>query len=224
MEKPPVLLIHGFGSSFEHGWKQTGWPDLLSEAGREVIGVDLLGHGGAQKPHDPAAYADVEALVAAAIADRPQVDVVGFSAGAAVALRLLSDTPDRFRKAALMGIGDGILHPQTANPIADAVERGASPDDGESVVFQRLVEQRGNDRAALVAFLRRESRPLMAADLARITCPVLVVVGDRDFNHPAGELASALPNSRLVTLRGVDHFATPADYRAMDAVLTFLAT
>lgn len=224
MEKPPVLLIHGFGSSYEHGWKQTGWPDLLAEAGREVIGVDLLGHGGAEKPHDPAAYADVEALVAAAIAERPLVDVVGFSAGAAVALSLLSDSPERFRKVALMGIGDGILHPQRANPIADAVERGASPEDGELVVFQRLVEQRGNDRAALVAFLRRDSRTPVAADLARITCPVLVVIGDRDFNHPADELASLLPNSHLVTLRGVDHFATPADYRAMDAVLAFLAT
>jgi pimeloyl-ACP methyl ester carboxylesterase len=224
MEKPPVLLIHGFGSSFDHGWRKIGWPDLLGEAGREVIGVDLLGHGGAEKPHDPAAYAEVEARVTGAIASQALVDVIGFSAGAAIALRLMADTPGRFRKAAVMGIGNDILHRRTGNPIADAVERGGAPEDGESVVFQRLVEQPGNDRAALVAFLRRESRSLVATDLARITCPVLVVIGDRDFNHPADELASALPNSRLVTLRGVDHFATPSDFGAMDAVLTFLDT
>ena len=30
------------------------------------------------------------------------------------------------------------------------------------------------------------------------------------------------PDARLVTLRGVDHFGTPADVRCMQAVLDFL--
>ena len=55
---PPVVLVHGFGTSFELTWVHNGWVDLLADEGREVIGVDLLGHGGAPKPHDPAEYAD----------------------------------------------------------------------------------------------------------------------------------------------------------------------
>ena len=35
-------------------------------------------------------------------------------------------------------------------------------------------------------------------------------------------LADALPNARLVTLRGVDHFATPKDFGCLDAALEFL--
>ena len=62
-------------------------------------------------------------------------------------------------------------------------------------------------------------------DLARITTHVLIVLGDQD---PAGTLTpgdglvAALPDARLVTLRGVDHFGTPGDVRCMQAVLGFL--
>ena len=61
------MLVHGFASSFERNWREPGWVDLLGDAGREVIGLDLLGHGAASKPHDPGAYADLESDVAAAL-------------------------------------------------------------------------------------------------------------------------------------------------------------
>ena len=220
---PPVLLIHGFGSSYEHGWRHPGWVDLLQDSGRRVIAVDLLGHGTSEKPHDPAAYADVETRVADAIEAEDQVDVAGFSAGAGIALRLMADDPGRFRRAAVLGVGDNLLGPPEPNRIAAALERGADAEDVDTVVFQRLAEQPGNDRAALVAFLRRSAPRLTREDLARITCPVLVVIGDRDFSYPADALADAIAGSRLVTLRGVDHFATTTDFRAMEAVLSFLA-
>jgi pimeloyl-ACP methyl ester carboxylesterase len=35
-------------------------------------------------------------------------------------------------------------------------------------------------------------------------------------------IVAALPEARLVTLRGVDHFGTPGDVRCMQAVLDFL--
>ena len=63
MRTQPVVLVHGLGSSFEHGWRSTGWIDLLADADRPVIGVDLLGHGTAETPHDPAAYAHLESSI-----------------------------------------------------------------------------------------------------------------------------------------------------------------
>ena len=47
---PPVLFVHGFGTSHESTWVNNGWTALLEDAGREVIGVDMLGHGSAEKP------------------------------------------------------------------------------------------------------------------------------------------------------------------------------
>ena len=65
MRTEPVLLVHGFASSFERNWREPGWADLLHEAGREVIGFDLPGHGNAPKPYEPEAYAHAMETVGA---------------------------------------------------------------------------------------------------------------------------------------------------------------
>jgi pimeloyl-ACP methyl ester carboxylesterase len=220
---PAVLLVHGFASSAEHNWRRPGWLDLLAEAGRETIAVDLLGHGRAPRPTYPADYEAVEANVAAAIGDRGPVDAIGFSAGAQVLLRLAADQPGRFRRLALLGIGARALERGDPEPIIAALEGlRDDPENVHGMVFRRLAEGQGNDRAALIAFLRRPQRPPSAAELSRITGPVLVVLGDQDPAGPGDGLVAALPGARLVTLRGVDHFGTPSDVRCMQAVLDFL--
>jgi pimeloyl-ACP methyl ester carboxylesterase len=222
VEGCPVLLVHGFASSAEHNWRQPGWLDLLAEAGRETIAVDLLGHGHAPRPTSPAEYESVEARVAADIAGYETLDAVGFSAGAHVLLRLAAAEPRRFRRLALLGIGASVLAGGDAESVIAALEGEPDPENVHGMVFRRLADGLGNDRAALVAFLRRPSRPLTADDLALISGPVLVVLGDQDPAGPGEPLVAALPVAQLVTLRGVDHFATPSDVRCMQAVLRFL--
>jgi pimeloyl-ACP methyl ester carboxylesterase len=221
-QEPPVLLVHGFASSAEHNWRHPGWLDLLADCGRETIAIDLPGHGTAPKPADPASYHTVEAHVAAAIEGREPLDAIGFSAGAHVLLRLAADQPGTFRRLALLGIGRGVLEPAGPEPIVAALTSEPDPENVTGMVFRRLADGLGNDRAALIAFLRRPQRPLTSADLARVTAHVLVVLGDQDPGTPGDGLVAALPDARLVTLRGVDHFGTPADVRCMQAVLGFL--
>ena len=221
-QDPPVLLVHGFASSAEHNWRHPGWLDLLADCGRETIAVDLPGHGTAPKPADPAGYQGVEAYVATAVQGREPLDAIGFSAGAHVLLRLAADQPGTFRRLALLGIGRGVLEPADPEPIVAALTSEPDPENVSGMVFRRLADGLGNDRDALVAFLRRPQRPLTAADLARVAAQVLVVLGDQDPAGPGDGLVAALPDARLVTLRGVDHFGTPADVRCMRAVLGFL--
>ncbi len=223
MEQLPVLLVHGFASSAEHNWRQPGWVDLLTESGREVIAVDLLGHGDSPHPTSPEEYESVESRVADEIAAYEQVDAIGFSAGSHVLMRLASEHPERFHRLALLGVGEKAISGEgDSSDIISALEGDPDPENMQGVVFRRLADAARNDRAALIAFLRRPQKSLTADDVGRITCPVLVVVGDQDPYGPGDGLAEAIPGSELVTLRGVDHFGTPNDVRCMEIVLNFL--
>jgi pimeloyl-ACP methyl ester carboxylesterase len=70
-----------------------------------------------------------------------------------------------------------------------------------------------NERAFMGYWMRYvepslRTASVAAADLARVTCPVLVVHGDRDRSAPyqGGQAwAAALPNARLLTVSGTAH-------------------
>ena len=51
---------------------------------------------------------------------------------------------------------------------------------------------------------------------------MLVILGDKDFAGPAEPLVDALPDARLVTLRGIDHFQSTRDFTCIDAALEFI--
>ncbi len=225
----PVVLVHGWGGSFASTWQRNGFTALLDDAGLEVIGVDLLGHGDAPKPHEPDAYHDLTERVVASLPDGP-VDAIGFSLGAMTLLRLAIAEPQRFNRLVLAGVGANVLEPdqRASQLIADGLEQvaaGEDPAELDNVVrlFVQYAQQPGNDLEALTAIMNRPASAVPTGDeLARVTCPVLVIVGDRDFAHPGDALADAFPDGRCQTLKNVDHFATPDSFGFFDAALEFL--
>jgi pimeloyl-ACP methyl ester carboxylesterase len=221
----PVVLVHGWGGSFASTWQGPGWEALLEDAGRTVIGVDLLGHGTAPKPHDPAAYADLTQRISAALpSDGSPVDAIGFSLGAITLLTLASREPGRFGRIVVGGVGQNVVRRDDSGTkaILAALRGTGDPADIGSQVFAHYASQRGNDAEALAAVLERERPPLDADALGRIACPVLVCLGTKDFAGPAEPLLALLPNARYVPLQGVDHFATPESFAFIDAALEFL--
>jgi pimeloyl-ACP methyl ester carboxylesterase len=222
MTEPPVVLLHGFATSADRTWRDNGWVDLLTDAGRTVIAPDLLGHGRADKPHDPAAYDQLEDLVLAELPGEP-VDAIGFSLGARVLLDLASQHPQRFRRLVVAGVGANLFRGDDPELIAQAILGEGPSENPVGQYFRQLAADESSDPHALVAYLRREGhRPITDEGLARVALPVLVVLGDRDFAGPADPLLDRLPDARLVTLSGVDHFATPKQFGFIDAALEFL--
>jgi pimeloyl-ACP methyl ester carboxylesterase len=222
MTEPAVLLIHGFATSADRTWRDNGWIDLLSDSGRVVFAPDLLGHGTNAKPHDPTAYDSLEDDVMAVLPPEP-VDAIGFSLGARVLLDLASRHPDRFRRLVVAGVGANLFRSDDPELIAQAILGEGPSENPVGQYFRQLAADPDSDPEALVAYLRRSShRPLTDEALAQITAPVLVVLGDRDFAGPADPLLERLPNARLVTLSGVDHFATPKQFGFIDAALEFV--
>lgn len=228
MSARPVVLLHGLATNSTRTWGETGWVDLLSDAGRTVVAPDLLGHGSAAQPRDPAAYDEFEADVLRRLPDEP-VDAVGFSLGARTLLVLAAAHPERFGRLVVAGVGVNLFRRDGSSAaLADALS--GSDDGGDDAEphpmvhhFRQLAASSGQAIEALVALLRRPNPPQLDAEvLAAVTHPTLVVLGDRDFAGPADPLVEALPDPTLVTLRNVDHFATPKAMGFLDAAFRHL--
>ena len=226
-ENVPVVLVHGWGGSFRDTWQKPGINALLEDIGRIPIGLDLLGHGEQDKPHDPDAYTELPSWLLAHLPDNPVVDAVGFSLGALTILRALVAAPQRFGKVVLAGIGDGVFtksSPDAHKRIVDALEGRAPEDDTFARMFAHYGNTPGNDLLALTAIMKRPaSEPVTEEQLSAITNEILIVIGDADFAGPATRLAAAFPNAKLTVLRNTDHFATPESFLFIDAILEFLA-
>ena len=221
--RPPVLPLHGLGTSADTTWRTNGWIDLLGDEGREVIAPDLLGHGAAPRPIDPVAYTRLEAEVADQLPPGP-IDAIGFSLGARILLTLAASEPERFRRLVVAGVGANLFRPMDPEPLAQALEQGRATGDPGIDYFIRLATSGATDGRAMAALLRSPGRgPLDPAALRAVTLPVLVVMGGADFAGPPDPPVDALPEARLLLLARCDHASTPKDLRFLDAAITFLA-
>src|SRR5215471_2293746 len=123
-----VLLIHGFASNRNEGWRRTGWYGAFERRRMRVIALDQRGHGESAKLYDPEAYAREKlAGDAVALLDHlgvRQPEVFGYSMGTRTALQMALDAPDRVNNLILGGIGGKMLEPPqpvVGEPMADAM-------------------------------------------------------------------------------------------------------
>jgi pimeloyl-ACP methyl ester carboxylesterase len=232
-EGAPIVVVHGFGASRAITWANTNWYQTLSSAGRRLIAIDCRGHGQSGKPHDQPSYE--EGRMAAdilAVLDElgiEQADVMGYSMGGYLAIRLMDDSPDRVGRAILAGVGETYF--RYSRERAEIIAQGLlAPDpativDPEALMFRTFCERAGNDLVALAACIRRPRRAIEPDELARIPHPVLVVCGEQDDTSGRPEpLANAFPNGRAVTVPRRNHHSTVGDRIYKDATLEFLKT
>ena len=221
---PPVLMVHGWAGSFARTWQLSGVETLLQETGRKVIGVDLLGHGTAEKPHDPTDYYDLS-LPIRQKANDSQIDAVGFSLGAIALLHAATINPGMFRKLILLGIGDGMFephNPKDSELIISGIDGTAEVENTLARQFGNYARHSDNDPLALRAVLQRPRGDVFTkANAAAITADVLVLVGDRDFVLPADELVKSFKNAKFKLLKNCDHFASTDNFTFIDAMLEF---
>ena len=218
---PPVLLLHGLATSPERTWRDSGLIDLLTDAGRTVLAPTLPGHG----PEASTSGIDDRELLDEVLHLFPDApcDVVGFSLGGQLALRVAREHPGRINRLVVAGVGENLFRRDDPAPLIAALRSGQAGEDVFSGHFLQLASESGNDPLALAALLERpRAEPLTPEDLASVTSPTLVIVGERDFVGSIDRLVDALPDARGVVLPSVDHFQTPKAFPFIDAVLEFL--
>lgn len=228
----PILLVHGFGTcSFL--WRDIG--PTLAMANRTAFAVDLFGYGESDRPFDAqfgiAAQSDYldRALTALRLS---KATVVGIDLGAAVAMHLAYNRPDRVERLVLVNpiafddvpaedvktmqrntgrfafqISRGVLG--AAPLMRELLERSvADPEHMPDPLLARYlapyVGQEGLNH--LLALARSvDDEDMVEVELNQLDCPTLIVWGDQDpFVSPklGDRLADTIPGSRLVRLPG----------------------
>jgi pimeloyl-ACP methyl ester carboxylesterase len=229
----PVVLLHGFTSSFRGTWERTGWVDLLVASGRRVVGLDFPSHGESQRVDD-VRRCDAEQLAADVVALLDEVridkaDVLGFSMGAGIALRIAMADPHRVDRLVLGGIGDpalnGLHDPQQLEAIAAAFGAEAADEVADPVAarIRKNAELAGVDPRALLPFLQTGGWPGGLDELRPVTAPILLFVAARDqYMTKTEELRRWLRHAEVLELPD-DHHHVCGSEPLKRRVLAFLA-
>jgi 3-oxoadipate enol-lactonase len=219
----PCVLLHPF--PFDRHYFAATARQL--EARARTIVPDMRGFGDSELG-DGFAIADLADDVAA-ILDHLRIDravIVGLSMGGYVALAFAAKYPRRLLGLALSDTHAGADSPEVrANRDKDIdlvrsagtpafVDRqlprllSAAAPEALRLEVKRLGNQQPATVAAALAALR--DRPDRRHELARITCPSVVLVGTDDVMTPPAEaagMATAIPKAVLVELPGAGHLA-----------------
>jgi pimeloyl-ACP methyl ester carboxylesterase len=209
----PLVLLHGGMMTIELSFAGL-IPDLAER--HQVIAVELQGHGRTadiDRPITPAALAgDVVALLDHLGLDRAHV--LGHSMGAGTALELAVKHPTRVRSvvAASASVRPEGMHEDLTDPAKQATStRMPTQQDFEDFreAYQRLSPHPEHFQDFLTT-LSTSSADLQGwsdGQLAAITAPVLLVLGDRDFTtvEHGALMQHLIPGSQLAVLPGTTH-------------------
>ncbi|HEY0015242.1 MAG TPA: alpha/beta hydrolase [Longimicrobium sp.] len=237
----PLLLLHGgLGSIGMFG------PALAALAqGRQVIGVDLHGHGRTalgDREIDLVAMGDDMATVLRGVGVS-RADVMGYSLGGGVAFQLAVQHPQMVRRLALVSVGyatDGFFpemlpqQAQVSSAMADMMKdtpmyRSYAAIAPNPADFPRLLDRMGD-------YMRRPYD--WSADVPKLTMPVMLVFGDSDMFRPehmvrfyqllgggqkdAGWMRENMSPNRLAILPNVTHYEMFMSPALVATVLPFL--
>ena len=230
----PLLLVHGFtGTKEDFG----DFLDAFAADGWWVVAPDLRGHGASHKPPAETDYSiAVFAAEMSALVDHLGWDsyvLLGHSMGGMIAQEMaLSTDPDRIERLVLMdthhAAPDG-LDPDTvakgmdylrANgfpallELLEQVSKGRKPAE-ERVRAERpgysewAAAKTANASPAMYAAMATEmvNRPSTLSDLASLSVPTRVVVGDQDadFIDACRAMAATIPGADLVVIPDAAH-------------------
>jgi pimeloyl-ACP methyl ester carboxylesterase len=237
----PLLLLHGgLGNTSVFA---PGIPAFAQS--RQVIAVDLYGHGRTALTDRPMNYIDVGNDMATLIKELGyrQVDALGYSMGGGIAFRLAAQHPELVRRLVLVSAGfaqDGFypeMLPQQAavsGKIADQMKGTPIYDSYMAVAprkedFPKLLDKMGE-------WMRTPYD--WSADVKKLTMPTLLVFGDSDMyrlehvmkfyqllgggQKDAGWMRENMAKNRLAILPNVTHYEMATAPGFVPTVLPFL--
>jgi pimeloyl-ACP methyl ester carboxylesterase len=187
-EGEPLVLLHGgLGGIVEFSQLLP----LLAES-RQVIAVELQGHGHTADIDRPLSYEQLADDVAALIQTLgyENADIMGYSLGGGVALQTAIRHPAVVRKLVLVSTpfsSSGIHDEFRAGMAAMSAESASAMLETPMYQFYSSVAPRVEDWSTMVGKIGDMMRQDYdwSEDVANMTTPTLIVVGDSDMLSPA---------------------------------------
>jgi pimeloyl-ACP methyl ester carboxylesterase len=229
----PIVLLHGYSSSFERNWLRLGWVEFLTAHEFQVIGLDLRGHGHSDKPLHPDLYTtELMSQDVLHLLDHLHigpVDLFGFSMGGGMALHLAMNEAQAVQRVAVCGVGDAAIRGQHDPRQLEEIAFALTTDDPYAKVtplgqyFRTLVDVPGNDLRALAALMRGPGWPGYVELKQAPAVPVLIVKAEQDEYMPDVEqLMKAMPQAQLLIIPATNHLTVIRDKRCKEIVIQFL--
>jgi pimeloyl-ACP methyl ester carboxylesterase len=224
----PLVLLHGGMLTIDLNFA-TLIPALARD--HQVIGVEMQGHGRTgdiEREITPAALAsDVVGLLDHLGIDRAHV--FGHSLGGAVTLELGINYPSRVRSLvpASASVRPDGLHEDLTDPARQATS-ARMPTQQDFADFQQAYQrlsphpERFHEFLTALSQSAADTRGWSDEQLAAITAPTLLVLGDRDFTtvEHGALMQQLIPGSQLAVLPGTTHMQVT---RRADLLLPMLA-
>ncbi len=207
----PLLLLHG-GFCTNDTW---GAQRADLAAGHRVFLPERRAHGHTPDREGPLSYRDMADDTVAfleAVVGGP-AHLVGWSDGGIVALLVALARPDLVRRLVVIG---ATFRPSSECFVEPGMLDRMTPESPDLAFFRELYEAVTPDGTAhwpvvarKVVEMWRTEPALTAEELAAVTAPTLVLVGDDDlmtFEHTLA-LYHAVPGSELAVVPGASHLA-----------------
>jgi pimeloyl-ACP methyl ester carboxylesterase len=237
----PLLLIHGGLGQIE-----MFGPNLTRLAqSRQVIGVDLQGHGRTSLGDREISLVDMGNDMAGVLKKLgyDKVDVLGYSVGGGVAFQFAAQHPQMVRRLALVstlfaqdGFYPEILPQQAAVSAAMAQQMKETPMYKSYMAIAPHPEEFPKLLDAMGAYMRKPYD--WSADVKKLTMPVILIYGDSDMIRPehivkfyqllggglkdGGWQREHMSQNRLAILPNLTHYEMGLAPQMVDAALPFL--
>ncbi len=229
-EGDTILLVHGFASSKEANWINTGWVKLLVDNGYRVVAFDNRGHGQSTKFHNASDYSldlmvrDTLSLVEYLGIKKPHL--MGYSMGARISTKLALTHTEAVNKLILAGNGASMIEGSGDwTSVRDALLAPSLADvaDPKGIAFRKFADQTKSDLIALAECVTAVRELFQPEDFAKIMNETLVAIGSKDDIAGSGEvIVDLLPNGQFLSIPGRDHMRAVGDNVYKQGVIEFL--
>ena len=193
----PIVMLHDFGESSAF-WYEFGYVKMCLAQGRQVVLVDLCGHGDSSKPVEPGCGLIDCCDVVVAVLDHAGIrraDFLGYGFGGRIALCIAALAPNRVHAVAAGG----------SHPFAERMRHHRGVETSVAQIEEVANAAECCHGTSALAIAEDGDWRDVADAVAGSGVPILLFVGKEDPRYPLALSFAEQSGARIIVLPKQDH-------------------